>query len=114
TVDVGVFTISKTGIDLKNAGTTTVFTVPTGRTFICQKAVAVVTSVTTGGAGTQTFKIQESGASKAMTNAGASGSGTPVAGSYYVEDAQVGTGPMTACAAGNIVQVVVSTSQAGS
>lgn len=115
TVDVGTFEIGPiTGVDLKNAGTTTIFTVPTGRKFVCVGATAIVTAVTGGGAGTETFKITESGAGGSMTQNTASGSATPVVGNYYREDSPANTGPYTMCAAGNLVQIVVSTSQAGS
>lgn len=114
TVDVGMFTISKTGVDLKTAGTTTVFTVPAGRAFICMGAYARVTSVTSGGAGTESFQIKESGGSGIMSVNAASGSGTPVAGKYYASQTTNNGGAYTECAAGNAVQVVVATSQAGS
>jgi hypothetical protein len=112
TTDVGTFVISKTGVDLKTAGTTTVFTVPTGRAFVCTSAIALVTAVTGGGAGTETFQIKESGAGGAMTQAGASGSSTPVVGTYYETLSPSSAGPYARCAASNAVQVVVATSQA--
>jgi hypothetical protein len=114
TVDVGMFTVVKTGVDLKTAGTTTAFTVPASRTYVCLEAHAIVTSVTSGGAGTETFQIKESGANGAMTQGTASASGTPAVGIYYTESSPANTGPYTACAAGNNVTIVVSTSQAGS
>ncbi len=114
TVDVGIFTVVITGIDLKTAATTTVFTVPSGRAFTCISAHAVVTAVSSAGSGTQTFTIKESGGSKSMTGATASAAVTPAPGSYYVETPTAGSGPFTICAAGNIVQFVNSTSHAGS
>lgn len=114
TVDVGIFAVATTSVNLKAAGTTAGFTVPSGRTFVCTGASAIVTSVTSGGAGTQTFQIKESGANGAMTPGAASGSGTPVAGTYYASPMTSAQGPYTACAAGNIVNIVVSTSHAGS
>jgi hypothetical protein len=117
TVDVGMFVIAKTGVDLKTAATTTVFTVPASRTFVCAGVHAVVTAVTGAGAGTQTFQIKESSASRVMSAASASASHTPTANqSVYVEDSIPTSGFTVAstCAAGNSVQVVVSTSHAGS
>lgn len=113
TVDVGMFTIVKTGVDMKTAATTTVFTVPASRTFICTGAYFVVTSVTSAGAGTETFKIQEGGGT-AMTTNTASGSGTPAAGTYYWQGQTAAGAPYKAAAATVTVQVVVATSQAGS
>ncbi len=116
TVDVGIFTIATTGIDLKNAGTTTLFTVPTGRTFMLIRNQAVVTAVNTGGGGTLTYQIKESGASNIMSAVIASGSVTPVVGRVYGEDALFNNAytPFFVCTAGNAVQVVMSASNAGS
>jgi hypothetical protein len=115
TVDVGIFTISKTSVDLKNAGTTTVFTVPTSRTFTCTGATVLVTAVTTGGAGTQSFQIKENSASRQMSSNVASASGTPVAGqTIYVASVNTGGAPFSTCTAGNSVVINVSTSHAGS
>lgn len=104
----------KSSIDLKTAATSSIFTVPASKTFVCTDVVAVVDSVTSAGAGTETFKIVESGASKSMSSNTASASGTPAVGTYYSESATPNGAPYTGCAAGNIVQIVVTTSQAGS
>ena len=61
TVDVGVFTISKTGIDFKTAATTNIFVVPSGRAFVCLGATAVVTSVTTRGQEQKPFRSRKPG-----------------------------------------------------
>ncbi len=115
TVDVGIFTISKTGVDLKNAGTTTIFTVPAGRMYIALSSAAFVTAVTGGGAGTESYQIKESSASRAINPAVAGASTTPVANqTFYSNVANSGAAALSSCAAGNSVQVVVSTSHAGS
>lgn len=114
TVDVGMFIISKTGVDLKNAGTTTIFTVPTGRTFVCTGAYAVVTSVTAAGAGTETFKIQASTGAIAMTTNSASTSLTPAVGKMFMEQLTPVTGQFGTAPAADNVQIVVTASQAGS
>jgi hypothetical protein len=114
TVDVGMFTVVKTSVNLKAAGTTAGFTVPSGRTFVCTGAYAVVTAVTTPGAGTQTFQIKESGASGQMTPGAASASATPAVGNYYASPVTSAQGPYFVCAAGNIANIVVATSHAGS
>ncbi len=115
TIDVGVFIIAKTGVNLKAAATTTIFTVPTGRTFIATYGFALVTAVTSGGAGTQLFSINESSSLRSMLAALTSGSTTPVANqTVYSFDVRASSAPFSTCLAGNSVQVVVSTSQAGS
>ncbi len=115
TVDVGLFVIAKTGVNLKAAGTTAVFTVPTGRVFLCTGYAVRVTAVDTGGAGTQNLAIQESSANRVMFNANVSGSATPVAGqTTYYSVPIIGNEPFSTCAAGSNVNVVVSTSHAGS
>lgn len=116
---VGVpFVYAATGINLKTAATTDAFTVPAGKTFVCQTAVAVVTAVTGAGAGTLTYQIIESGSNGAMTVATASGSATPSitpgGANAYTEIPATTTGPWSTCAAGNKVQVKVNTSNAGS
>ncbi len=115
TVDVGLFTIAKTGVNLKAAGSTAIFTVPTGRTFLATYAVALVTSVTSGGAGTQSFSLAESAGSVVMLPALASPSATPVVGSTYIAELRANSGyPGRTCAAGANVVVTVQTSHAGS
>ncbi len=113
-VDVGMFTISKTGVNLKVAGSTTVFTVPTARTFIGTISFAVVTAVTSGGAGTQSFSIVESGANAVMLPALASASATPTIGRTYCTDPRSSSFPGSVCGAGNNVVATVQTSHAGS
>lgn len=108
------FIASVAGVNLKTAGTTTVFTVPAGKTFICQSAFALVTAVTGGGAGTQTFKITESGTGAQMVPNTVSPSATPLVGYVYLQSPAIAGSPWTSCAAGNNVQVVVATSHAGS
>ncbi len=115
TVDVGPFTIVITGVNLKAAGTTAVFTVPTSRAFICTGAIAVVTAVTSGGAGVQNFSITESGGSRSMSLTQSSASTTPVANQTVFTSITPATGaPFSTAAAGTNVQVVVTTSHAGS
>ncbi len=116
TVDVGFFTVAIAGVDLKTAGTTTIFTVPTGRTFFCTNSYAIVTAVNTGGSGTEQYSIKESSSSRVMSSSGgASAAHTPVAGqTTYVQANVSGQSPYSSCTAGNIVQVVVVTSHAGS
>ncbi len=118
TIDVGVFTIARTGIDLKTAGTTTLFTVPTGRSFVAQLCTVLVTAVDTGGAGTENLAIKESSSSRVMITGVVTPSHTPVAGQtcYMWQAAAQGStvAVSSTCTAGNIVQVVVATSQGGS
>ncbi len=116
TADVGIFTIAKTAVNLKAAGTTTIFTVPTNRTYIATGFAGYVTAVTSGGAGTQNFQIKESAASGIMSQSVTSASHTPVANStFYSYPADVtGTAGRVVCTAGNSVQVVIATSHAGS
>ncbi len=115
TVDVGVFTIVKTGVNLKAAGTTAIFTVPTGRAFVVLASVVLVTAVTSGGAGIQTWGFQESSAGRTMAAAQNSGSGTPVANqTVYSSPALIASNVFSTCAAGSSVGIVVNTSQAGS
>ncbi len=77
-VDVGIFTIVKTGIDFKTNAVTDIFTVPAGRTFICNYAYIVITAVTAGAAVAVVWAIRESGGSLAMTSATAMGSQAPL------------------------------------
>lgn len=114
TVDVGQFTISKTGIDMKTAGTTTIFTVPSGRTFVCTGAFFIVTAVTGGGAGTETFQIKTSTASANLTPNSPSSSATPTVGKIYAQPQLASGSPVNTAPAADNVQVVVATSQAGS
>ncbi len=118
TIDVGIFTVVKTGIDLKTAGTNNVFTVPTGRRFVCLTATAIVTAINTAGSGQLAgWQIIESGASGTMTGTDATNTGTPAVGTYWVLQ-QLVTNALTptqctSCAAGNIVQEKHTTSHAG-
>ncbi len=115
TVDVGIFTTSKTGVNLKLAAITPIFTVPAGRTYLAIHSVALVTAVTNGGAGTQSFSISESGANVVMMPALASASATPVVGNTYITELRANSGyPGKTCAAAANVQVTVQTSHAGS
>ncbi len=114
TVDVGIFTIAKTGVDLKTAATTNIFTVPAGRNFIGTLASFLVTSVTSGGAGTiSTTRFQESSGSRTMIGGGSSASTTPVANqTTFVQTP--GANALSSCSAGNIVQLVLAASESGS
>ncbi len=114
TVDVGVFTIAKTGINMKAAGTTTVFTVPASRTFVCFGAFLVVTAVTSGGAGVQVFQIKASTGPVVMTQAVSSASATPIVGNVYYQNVVPGASPFFPAPAADNVTIVVSTSHAGS
>ncbi len=115
TVDVGTFTIAKTGINLKASGVTTVFTVPAGRAFLATSMNILVTAVTTGGAGVQIIALQESSSNRIMIAQATSASTTPVAGqtAYGLFSGSTG-GVNSVCAAGNNVNANVATSHAGS
>ncbi len=111
TVDVGFFTIVKTGVDLKNNATTDLFTVPTSRTFVCVNANIIPTAVTAGAAVAIVWRILESGASGIMTTNTAATSAAPVTTKVW---AQIGantasTSPNNTCAAGNKVQFSLTT-----
>ncbi len=115
TVDVGLFTIAKTGVNLKAAGTTTIFTVPASRSFKLTGAFITVTAVTSPGLGTQNMQIKESGASGVMSIAMTSSGQSPAVGTAFVVALNTnGSQPYIDCAAGNSVQAVITTSQAGS
>ncbi len=114
TVDVGIFTIAKTGVDLKNAGTTTIFTVPASRTYVLLGFSVSVTAVNTGGSGTEGMIIKESSGARAMSGTVATAPGTPVAGQTVYIGVQSNSIVFSNCTAGNSVQAVVSTSHAGS
>ncbi len=116
TVDVGMFAIAKTGVDLKNAGTTTVFTVPTSRVFVLTGCGTFVTAVTSGGAGVTSFQIKESGGSNSMSPSYSNSSNTPVVNQTvqsYAADIN-SSAARSSCASGNNVQFVLATSNAGS
>ncbi len=116
TTDVGLFTIGKTGVDLKSAGTTTIFTVPTGRTFLCTGVAILVTAVNTGGSGSQVGVVKESSSARVMTTAFTSTAGTPVANQsvFFSIPNSVSTAAWSTCTAGNSVQWVNNASHAGS
>ncbi len=114
TTDVGIFTVAKTGVDLKGAATTTVFTVPTGRTFVLITCYVLVTSVTSGGAGTVNFQMKESSSSRIMTQTFSTSSATPVANQSVFNGNFISTAQLSNCTAGNSVQFVLTTSSAGS
>ncbi len=116
TTDVGIFIIAKTGVNLKAAGTTAAFTIPAGRTYMCMGTYTLVTAVTSGGAGTENFSIQESSGNRNMIVSSISDSGTPVANQtvYYNPPRAAPGAVQSVCAAGNNVNIVVATSQAGS
>ncbi len=115
--DVGMFTISLTGVDLKTAATTNIFTVPTSRSFIGISCVAQVTSVTSGGSGSLASpKLQESGAGRTMIAGSTSGAITPVANQtvYAFGNIPTATTSTSNCTAGNKVQLVIAASNSGS
>ncbi len=114
TSDVGFFTIAKTGIDFKAAATVTIFTVPTGRTYLVTNCYALVTAVNQGGVGTENWQIKESSSARSMIAAYTSASHTPVANQSVYANPATGTGVFSTCTAGNSVQAVISTSHAGS
>lgn len=119
TVDVGLFTI-KTAADAINMSLgqsnvfTTVFTVPSSRTFVCTGAQAFFTTVSGAAVGTTTWTITESGANAIMFNVGtsASGSFTPIL-NRFIFLSSSGTVLASTCAAGNNVQVKVTTGHTG-
>ncbi len=109
TVDVGLFTIVKTGVDLKTNATTDIFTVPSGRTFTCTGAYLVPTTVASGLAVAIVWKIIESGASGVMSTASAANSGAPVTTKIWSQQGTPAGGaigsPFTLCAAAAKVQL---------
>ncbi len=94
TVDVGTFTIVKTGVDFKTNAVTDIFTVPSGRTFLCHYAYMIPTTVSGGLAVAAVWLIRESGANQAMTSNNAMGSQAPLT---TIAHGQVGT-----AASGNV------------
>ncbi len=105
TVDVGTFTVVKTGVDLKTNATTDIFTVPTGRIFQCDEIYLIVTAVTSGVSVGIVFKAIESGGSNGMTIATAQNALAPVTGRIWREVPSIAGGPYFTCAAGNKVQL---------
>jgi predicted RNA-binding protein with TRAM domain len=115
TVDVGIFGIKVTGVDLKNANTTsTLFTVPTSRTYIAMEAEAIITAVTGAGAGTQAFNVQNATGSVSMTSPTAGSSQTPAVGKVFKSDTTTGNAAYGSGAAGDVIRVNVPVSNAGS
>ncbi len=112
--DIGVFTVGKTGVDLKTAATTSIFTIPTGRTYVLLQSIALATAVTNGGAGVLASQIKESSGSRIMNTLTSTSSSTPVANQSVWTVGQISTGAYNNCTAGNSIQIVVSTSNAGS
>lgn len=109
-VAVGLLSIGyKTGVDLKTNGVTSIFTVPASRTFIAVSAVVVPTAVSGGAAVTFTYLIRESGASVSMTTASAAGSAAPVTTKCWVQNNLTGGNLLGNCAAGNNVQISITT-----
>ncbi len=88
TVDVGIFSIVKTGIDFKTNAVTDIFTVPTGRTFICHHAFLIPTSVSGPASVAVVWAIRESVGNQVMTTATAMGSQGP---SVSIAHGQIGT-----------------------
>ncbi len=114
TVDIGMFTIVKTGVDLKTSGTPTIFTVPVGRTFVAVSGMVQVTAVTSGGAGINSVLIRESTGSRTMISQSTSNSGTPVANQTVYALVNASATVLSNCAAGSSLTAVVSTGHAGS
>ncbi len=116
-MDVGLFMVSKTGVDLKSAGTTNVFTVPSSRNYICTGFGFFVTSTTNAGAGTfSSMQIKESSASRTMSVVFSTSSATPVANqtaSFFPSDVSTAI-PRSNCTTGNAVQFTIGASNAGS
>ncbi len=111
TVDVGPFAIIKTGVDLKTNATTDIFTIPASRAFVCTNANIIPTAITAGAAVAIVWRILESGASGVMTTNTAA---TNTAPSITKVWAQIGAGtastsPNNICAAGNKVQLSITT-----
>ncbi len=108
TTDVGLFTIKKTGVDLKTNATTDIFTVPAGRTFVCTSLYGVVTASSVPAAVAFVWKVIESGAGASMTPATAIPSTSPTVG-RYIAQVSVVSSVYTICAAAAKVQIVIST-----
>jgi hypothetical protein len=116
TVPFGVpFLVFVTPVNLKAAGTTGIFTVPAGKSFICTGAYAICLTVTGAGAGTLNYKIRDTTNSRDLTASGASASATPVANvTIWPIAFQTGGGPFSDAPAAAQISVVVATSNAGS
>ncbi len=112
-VDVGTFTIAKTGVDLKAGATVAIFTVPAGRTYVLHSSGIQVTSVTSGGAGSQIWQCKENTGTRAMEPSNFIGSHTPVANQTCYVSVPT-TLALSNCTAADIVNCVISTSHAGS
>ncbi len=108
TVDVGLFTIKKTGVDLKTNATTDIFTVPASRTFVCTSLYGVITASSVPAAVAFVWKVIESGAGASMTPATAIPSTSPTVG-RYIAQVSVVSSVYTICAAAAKVQIVIST-----
>ncbi len=114
-IDVGMFVIAKTGVNMKAAGTTAIFTVPIGRSYTLVATNLLVTAVTSGGAGVIAYAMNESSASRTLQQTVNSGSTTPVANqTIYANGVANASQVLSTCAAGSNVQIVMSTSNAGS
>ncbi len=114
--DVGIFTIVKTGVNVKTNATTTLFTIPAGRAFVLIASSILITAVTSGGAGVQNWFFIESGGSRTLGQTSSSSSATPVANqTVYANPVLVASNTFSTCAAGNSVQITIPvTTQAGS
>ncbi len=112
TVDVGPFVVVKTGIGvgtgLGGGAATTIFTVPSGRSFVHTGTHLVVTSVTGGANGAPQFKIQNDSGPTAMSGSTTGGTAIPVVGSMWniINAAAI---VMSVASATNNVQLVVLT-----
>ncbi len=107
-------TAFKSGIDLKSNATTDIFTVPASRTFVCTSALVTPTTASGSTATTFTFKIIESGASASMTTVAAAANVAAATTKGWAQNATApATGPYFNCAAGNKVQLNISTAAAG-
>ncbi len=114
TRDVGMFTIVVTGVDLKTAALTNIFTVPIGRTFVAVNGMVQVTAVTSGGAGINSVLIREGGGNRTMISQSTSNSATPVANQTVYALVNASATVLSNCAAGASVVASVSTGHAGS
>ncbi len=112
TVDVGMFTIVKTGIDFKTNAVTDIFTVPSGRTALCNYAYMIPTTVSGGAAVAVVWAIRESGANQAMTTNTAMSSQAPLTNIAHPQSGLTGAGNSAnpqICTAGNKVQFNLTT-----
>lgn len=108
-VAVGLMSVAYvTGINLKSNATSDIFTVPASRTFAVVSSYVVPTTVVGGAAVAFNYKIQESGASGAMTSNTAASSAAPVTTRDWSQNGTAAGGNNFICAAASKVQVVIT------